>query len=90
MFKPNELDGSAEVRHRCFSLTSPKEFEGAQILRDFGVAISYGCHVSCRILGVLLGDRGRKVDDGDTWWHLSRLPNLQRAPAEERRLDLQK
>ena len=32
------------------------------------MAISYGSHVSRRILGVLLSDRGREVDDGDTWW----------------------
>ena len=38
------------------------------MLRDFGVAISYGCHVSRRILGVLLSDCGREVDAGDTWW----------------------
>ena len=38
------------------------------------MAISYGCHVSRRILGVLLSDRGREVDDRDTWWQgLERL-----------------
>ena len=31
------------------------------------MAISYGSHVSRRILGVLLSDRGREVDDRDTW-----------------------
>ena len=64
------------------------------MLRDFGVAISYGCHVSRRILGVLLSDRGREVDDGDTWWQglerLRKAQSVRLSTAEKGRVRLNK
>ena len=39
---------------RLYATKAIPNVEVTSILKDFGVTISYSCHVSCRILGVLL------------------------------------
>ncbi len=52
------------------------------------MAISYGCHISRRILGVLLNDRGREVDDRDTWWQgLERLSKAEKVRVRLRKAE---